>query len=443
MTVPDNTQPSSYQSTSTNMVHLIESIITGYKMGAIRALAQEPVQNSKDAKDSPIAKIEYRLHQRTLADGYPSHMLTITDSGTSGLGGPILNDEEIDKRGGVLNPGEDWSAFEGQGYTKANQDALGSRGQGKSASLYHSYARGTGQRRMVMLYDTLLPDGEYRLGVRYASPRDTVRRPPYLDETARELVSADAFTIDEGLGLEYPLKLDPLTTVGTRVIMPYLSSEAVEAFNNYELDKWLQMLWWRAIQVGEIEISLVDTHGISRKIGVPKWWRSQFWNASSTDENQYVKTNIPLKSGDSLKIKRVALQYDENLEAHQHLYDPSEPEYDGIQIMRGLQWIETLGAKQEYSQQVPEERRAGFRGFVEFERDLDRELRSAEYERPQHDSYNRRKGLIREIRDELASCVKEFSERQGWVDEDVHQEDASERERQIASRALSVLVNPP
>ena len=98
-------QSPNYASTSTNMVQVIESIISGYKMGAIRALAQEPVQNSKDAKNSQTARVEFRLHERLLNNGSISHMLTVTDSGTSGLDGPILTADEIDSQSGILGVG--------------------------------------------------------------------------------------------------------------------------------------------------------------------------------------------------------------------------------------------------------------------------------------------------------------------------------------------------
>ena len=172
-----------YSSTSTNMVQLIESTINGYKMGSIRALAQEPVQNSKDAKLGQRVDVQYRLYKN--GNGPLDYVLTVTDRGTKGLGGEILKESQIASRGGVLNEGEDWAAFEGHGYTKTNQDALGSRGQGKSAFLYHSKAFGTtvaqsDVRKMVMLYDTLLPNNEYRLGVRYAKPNDVVQDPPFV-----------------------------------------------------------------------------------------------------------------------------------------------------------------------------------------------------------------------------------------------------------------------
>ena len=100
-------------------------------------------------------------------------MLTVTDCNTSGLDGPALSLDDIRKRGNVLGRNDNWAAFEGMGYTKVDESALGSRGQGKAAFLYHSRLPQAGsfnQDRMMILYDTLLADGTYRLGVRYADP---------------------------------------------------------------------------------------------------------------------------------------------------------------------------------------------------------------------------------------------------------------------------------
>ena len=76
-----------YITTPTNMVGQIRSIIEGYAMGNLRALAQEPVQNSKDEKTDPRVQVEYQLHRRQTAEGREYYLLTITDSGTGGTQG--------------------------------------------------------------------------------------------------------------------------------------------------------------------------------------------------------------------------------------------------------------------------------------------------------------------------------------------------------------------
>ncbi len=168
-----------FTNTSSHMVQEVTNNIDGYKMGSMRALAQEPVQNALDAKRAGQGRVtvEYRLLQRQTSANESCYFLVVTDSGTTGLRGPIVDEAALHARNYKLKPDENWAAFEARGFTKENEDALGSRGQGKNAFLYHSHVPGS-MRRMVMLYDTLLEEGRYRLGMRFARPVDQILTPP-------------------------------------------------------------------------------------------------------------------------------------------------------------------------------------------------------------------------------------------------------------------------
>ena len=79
-------------------------------------------------------------------------------------------------------------------YTKEGEENLGSRGQGKAAFLYH-FARAAGMvaggrslDRMLIIYDTLLDDGTYRLGVRLANPADVRLVSPKEGDEARTII---------------------------------------------------------------------------------------------------------------------------------------------------------------------------------------------------------------------------------------------------------------
>ena len=367
-------------------------------MGAIRALAQEPVQNSKDAASRGRAEVEYRLHKRRSENGIDFYLLTITDSNTTDLRGSIHSLSDLVK-GAPLAEGENWAAFEGMGYTKkASEDVLGSRGQGKAAYLYHSSPpplTSLGPERMVMLYDTLLPGGEYRLGVWYANPNALVRQPPFLGEEARNVVS----TRHAEEGMEIELGLKPLTQVGTRVIVPYLSPEALEAFQSGELYRWLQRCWWRAVQTG-LAIALVNEHGIRQEVDIPSWWESEPWKRRTDGLRLYRDIDV----GDGLKIKRIVLRYDEALGG-------DDPDFWGVQLLRGRQWIETLG-QEALGDYIPRVRRPGFRGFVEFEREAELAFRRGE--KPQHERFDRRSYGVKELIDAIEARVAKFAEEQGW-----------------------------
>ena len=344
----------------------IISAIEAYGMGSIRALAQEPVQNAIDAARSQKSKVnvEYRLLSRQTPKGVTCHVLTVTDSGTTGLQGTVLKPDELEARGYELEEDENWTAFEGNGFTKRRGDALGSRGQGKSAFFYHSEVPGP-RRRMLMLYDTLLPNDDYRLGVRFVQPASLVRVPPLFGEDARNAIKQQIFETSEGVSV--PLGLDPLREVGTRVIVPFLCQEAVRALRNGELERWLQRCWWRAIQTDKIEITVVDEENDDvRTVGVPEWWQDLPKKRSvegrvealRSDRHRMMRENEVIESSE-LVIKRLVLLHDEQLDGDEIIDDL--PEFAGVQLLRGQQWIETRSAYGEIGDFI---RQTSVRGFV-------------------------------------------------------------------------------
>ena len=241
-----------------NNVQDVISAIDNYTCGPIRALAQDPPQNSVDARrDGQTVHVAYQILVRSADNGDEVKIMTITDRGTTGLDGPILTAGDLAKREQnhgqlVIQSGENWAAWEAMRYTKSGENSLGSRGQGKYAYLYHSLHHPPGASpdlpkhagRVVILYDTLLPCGEYRLGIRYHNPSSKVIEPPFLDEEARQIVTT-AYVDDHFF---VPLQLEPLSEPGTRIIIPFLSDETAEAVESGELAHWLQAEWWRPIQ---------------------------------------------------------------------------------------------------------------------------------------------------------------------------------------------------
>ena len=404
-----------------NNVQDVISAIDNYSCGPIRALAQDPPQNSIDAqRDGQTVHVAYQVLRRRMETGNEICLLTITDRGTTGLDGPILTaqdlaDREQDQGRLVIQPGENWAAWEAMRYTKSGEDSLGSRGQGKYAYLYHSLHHPPGASRdlprhagrVIILYDTLLPSGEYRLGIRYHNPSSKVIEPPFLNDEARRIIA----TSYEDDHFSIPLDLEPLSEPGTRVIIPCLSEEAVEAIQSGELIHWLQAEWWRPIQKGELEISVTDEDGLIRVLGVPDFWLDQPWE--NDDSRSFVREQIQLPShtrDDPCVVKRLVLFHDSKLDDE----DREGPaQFTGVQLLRGGQWIVTLEMG-EFSDWIPKEHRKGFRGFVEFDKALERELR--QIENPAHDGYNRRKRLYQEIVQSIHSLVREFASERGWYD---------------------------
>ena len=441
-----------FANTSSHMVQEVTNIIDGYKMGPLRALAQEPVQNAMDAmrKGEGTVTVEYRLlHRKTVASGL-CYVLTVSDKGTTGLRGPWVDDAELQARNYMLKPDENWAAFEAQGYTKENEDALGSRGQGKSAFLYHSHVPGN-TRRMMMLYDTLLADGEYRLGMRFARPVDQRLTPPIRNEKAKQAIQSRAYPIEDNLAI--PLGLEPLREIGTRVIVPFLSDEDANSMRpGGELCDWLQRCWWRAIQIGKLQIRVVDDKsGAEETIQPPAWWRhfprisgklpeDGIWRDLRDGGRACIWGNLGF--GDEYLIRRLVMLHSDAIDEDEIVRD--HPEYAGIQIIRGLQWIETRGARQDFGDYIPRDKRPGFRGYVEFDKDTDSKLRAAE--NSQHDGFDARgkKGeIVRELRIQLAASVREFSEQMGWEQpQAISKQQVSQREQQTHTRFLETFLTP-
>ncbi len=403
-----------------NSIQDVVNTIDNYQYGSIRALAQDPPQNSFDARhQGQQVRVSYQLLLRVDAKGNIVRLLTVTDTGTTGLNGPVLSEMELDQRTHregrlVIDQGENWAAFEAMRYTKTGEDKLGSRGQGKYAYLFHSAhpPPGAGSdlpinaQWMVILYDTLLTEGEYRFGGRFHNPSARRIEPPFIDDEARQVIRT-SYSNDN---LDIPLKLDPLSEPGTRVIIPFLSDEAYEAINNGELVYWLESIWWRKIQKNELSIEVIDETELTRQIIVPRYWQGETWRS---DESYYMRENIPLPHYDNRwYIKRIVLISDSTLDASDEL--DGLPQRNGIQLLRQGQWIETL-SMDILADSVPLEYRSGFRGFVEFDRKLEHELR--EIENPAHDGFNRRMGLYRDIVAIVKHHVRKYALENEWIED--------------------------
>jgi hypothetical protein len=404
-----------------NNVSDVLNTIDSYQSGSVRALAQDPPQNSADARRNGMkVEVAYRVHHREEAGGEDVVLLTITDSGTTGLDGPILTPDELGARELeegelVIRQGENWAAWEAQRYTKTGEDKLGSRGQGKYAYMYHSAhpvpalgldpdSEPKSNWRMVILYDTLLPSGEYRLGVRFHNPAARVFG-PFLNEDAFDVLR-DGY--DDGV-ITVPLGLEPLSEVGTRVIIPFLGFEARKAIDSEELHRWLRLEWWRQIQKGELSITVDSGDGLIQHIGVPGHWADSPWERDS--ESYFVREHVDLPYGGGWKIKRLVLFHDEALPDNDY---PGNSQEVGIQMLRGGQWIMTLGVS-EFSDLIPRQHRKGIRGFVEFDRLVEGGLR--EIENPAHDGFKKQKKLYQEISQTIRGLVEEFARERGWLEE--------------------------
>ena len=125
--------------------------------------------------------------------------------------------------------------------------------------------------------------------------------------------------------------------------------------------------------------------------------------------------------GNGLRIKRVVLHYDPKLQADEIRGHSNQ--YQGVQLLRAQQWIETL----EVGDEFPPEHRGGFRGFAEFDKALEAELKKSEGS--QHESFNGQRRHVSETKQKIRDIVREFAEEQGWTRVQANQERIEKRPR--------------
>ena len=158
--------------------------------------------------------------------------------------------------------------------------------------------------------------------------------------------------------LDVPLELHPLSDVGTRVIVPYLLDETVEAFQSGpEIYRWCQRTWWRAVQLGLLEITIGSENEEPEVVSVPTFSADEPWNHLEANPNVMVAEIFPLEDGSPLKIKRIVLTFDEDLQQDEILGDPVYPEFAGIQAFRGYKGWRPFGSSTRFHAYIPPNRR--------------------------------------------------------------------------------------
>lgn len=418
----------------------LQTFVDNYSDGAIRALAQEPVQNAKDARlRNQVVEVEYRLLWRMGDDGNLFNVLTVTDHGTTGLGGKIAPTEsELECATEEDRQKWQWYHFERLFDSSKGGQHGGKRGWGKSIFLHASHIP-TVKRSAMMVYDTLLESGEYRISdMTIVNDDYGVRDMPLVNDAARRAIGESLYVTPDG-SIRMPLQLAPLRRVGTRIVVPHLAEYAVKSITDGSLANWLEYLWWRPISEGALKITIVDeVNETSRTIGVPKWWEGDEWSSDVTSPGSVQRLHQDCKilvlENEKLKqdcgVRLLAIQYDSGLANQRPL--KGAPDFVGIQVMRARQCIETY----EDFDLIPRQEMPCFRGFVEFDEATERRLRDKE--KPAHDGFDGRGIVGTSIRPYLKDKMHEFAESIGVIkSRDADEGAPSEAER----RTLEFVFN--
>ncbi len=398
-------------------INISKTIADTYPSGLAHGLQKDAIQNSVDARSSKSLPIKVEFNVVRNANGV---FLTITDSNTTGLTGDVIHDIEDYRH---LQRDDHWARFESFAFTKVDADALGARGQGKFIFLYAS-------QNHKMFYDTLRKDSIYRLGATQATDIGCPIFPgseekPWESHIARERLS-------EHCGLV------PLREIGTRVIICAPKQEVLDAIDSGEMERAIQETWFRLIQKKQLEVTL-HTKGQIKTIELPNIYTLP-QNDSSTHKvwiygQDFNEREIKLLSGENYKIKNFHVVY---------LKKETVPEdLQGITLVQNGMKITSLPMAM-----APTDIKEKITGYIEFGRDLDRELRKGKNQLPNHYDLKWRSALPRSIKAFITNQLDAFGTSKLGLGEDPRQrknrrrndaEDWAMRQLQQYARDLNLL----
>ena len=363
------------------------SIADSYPLGIPHGIQKDAIQNAfHTASKTIFLEVTFELIKNR-----KGVFFTMTDSNTKGLTGKVLKTEEYD----TLKESDHWARFEGFGFTTPNPDAIGARGQGKFMFLSAS-------KDYLMYYDSLRKDGTYRLGATQATKTDC----PMLhwDE-------------DEGrVELKKLTDLEPLYKIGTRIIIVNPIKELEDEIKNGSFVNAIEETWFRAIEKERVKIRIKSSDG-DKIAKIPKLFPIS--PKDSAKIKVWIKKNdeVRLLSGKHFRIKHLQIAHKKGGEI---------PEQSrGVAIIHNNMKITSINMEG-----VPLDITNNIYGFVEFDKELDRELRKNYNQNPNHYDLKWRRIVPKTIKTYLQRELTKFGYKKLGIGRDP-------RERRKQIRAIA------
>ena len=345
----------------------INAIVDGYRSYTTipHAVQKDAIQNSWSARKDKKGKEWNFTFELLEAKGM--RFLLMTDCGTTGLTGRVLTPEEYEKD---LPAEERWGRFEGVAFTQPRSErTLGSRGRGKFIFVGAS-------KEYTILYDTLRDDGLYRFGFR------TVER------TESPIYAADGENGKQKLREISGNLIEPLSTIGTRVIIVNPVDEIVSAVKKGLFVRHIGETWWEIILKYNVAIQ-VKFDGKEQTATIPAEFdlKSEDAQKSKTWISKNQKISVGYRD---VKIKNFHIVYSGG--------EPVPEDIRGVAIQRDGMKICTIEPKY-ISKEIGER----LYGYINFDSDTEEDLLSDEG--IEHYSYDFRRttpGAVRRyVEDEI------------------------------------------
>jgi len=282
--------PSQARGTKINWPILIGEILDGYEqhVSLSHAVQKDAIQNGWDAKVNKKGngwKFTFELIE---TQGVT--FLTMTDEGTFGLTGRVLQEEDMLTE---LPNNERWGRFENLAFQKKHvpgETSLGSRGRGKFVFVGTS-------KDMTLLYDSLREDGTYRFGKRWVTQIESWVSAWDEEDGKKQLVN-------ESRGL-----LKPIQKIGTRVVIVNPIDSLVADFKNGNFAKSIGETWWEIITKHDAKIILREKGKPDKMIDAfPRKFVEKGTKIMEVYTKECVRINKELKEN-NLKCKKLHIVY--------------------------------------------------------------------------------------------------------------------------------------
>lgn len=346
-------------------ISICRSIADSYPLGTPHGIQKDAIQNAFHTASKTIP-VEFTFE---LIRNKKGSFFTMTDSNTKGLTGKVLKTEEYD----TLEESDHWARFEGFGFTTPNPDAIGARGQGKFIFLAAS-------KDYSMYYDSLREDGTYRLGATKATKTDC----PMLHWDG-----------DEGRDkLKELTRLEPLSKIGTRIIIVSPIKELEDEIKSGSFMDAIEETWFRAIEKEKAKIRVKSLDG-DKIAKIPKLF--PILPKDTAKIKVWIKKNAQVKllSGELSRIKHLQIAYKKGGEIPEQLR--------GVAIIHNNMKITSINIEG-----VPLDIANNIYGFVEFDKELNRELRKNYNQNPNHYDLIWRRAVPKRIKNYVQEELRKF-----------------------------------
>ena len=333
----------------------VKAIVDGYRSYTTisHAVQKDAIQNGWSARITRKGK-EWSFTFELLETDERNFLL-MTDRGTTGLTGKVLTPEEYEKD---LPAEERWGRFEGVAFTQPRAErTLGSRGRGKFIFVGAS-------KEYTILYDTLRNNGTYRFGFRTVIKTESPVA-AYEGEEGRQKLREMTGNL-----------IEPLSTVGTRVIIVNPIDELLEDIKKGRFLRYIGETWWEIILKYNATIK-VKAGGRENTAAIPEEFDLK--EEDSRNFKVWIKKNQRLPVGfREIRIKTLHIVYRS---------DRTVPEdIRGIAIQRDGMKICTIEPRY-----MPKEIAERLYGYINFDADTEEAL--LEDEGIEHYSYDFRRSL--------------------------------------------------